>query len=227
MTAAVYTNTKSSDISRSSRIISRLPTFNDLILQSIGPIQDRRISNNISNYEKGQSSSQRETSIFKPAIFPKISIFTKESVPHILPDILNVKGATSMKNPTNTPPSNKVGYYGLGGTLEGSVPSGEIIRSDTDVTIIEIPSDYDVDKSRDKDPNYGIEQQWLLFQRQGDQYDRLSEWNPDQNLIEDTSYDKLPRPQRITQRYGYDEDYERMLEYQENEQAEQTGKYDI
>jgi hypothetical protein len=33
------------------------------------------------------------------------------------------------------------------------------------------------DKYYNTDPNYNISQEWLLFQRQGDQYDNLDEWN--------------------------------------------------
>jgi hypothetical protein len=44
------------------------------------------------------------------------------------------------------------------------------------------------DPDYDTDPNYGISQEWLLFNRQGDQYDRLPEWVP---------YSEIADPERV------------------------------
>lgn len=71
----------------------------------------------------------------------------------------------------------------------------------------------------DTDPGYGISQEWLIFQRQGDQYDRIAEWNPD--LVEGYNYDKLPNLNPYQGNEVIDYEYERLLEYQEDQEQEE------
>lgn len=86
----------------------------------------------------------------------------------------------------------------------------------------------------DTDPNYGISQEWLLFNRQGDEYDRLPEWHefPEfadaqrDNLSGVTTLNngriwyKPPRSRRIPESAEYEE-YERFLEYAKTQEEEE------
>jgi hypothetical protein len=88
----------------------------------------------------------------------------------------------------------------------------------------------ETDNSYNTDSNYGIGQQWLLFQRQGDQYDRLPEWNtnPEQARKESFSesgistvndgmvWGPLPRLERVKESVR-DIEFQRLLEYHTDE----------
>ena len=90
------------------------------------------------------------------------------------------------------------------------------------------------DKSYDTDPNYGISQEWLLFQRQGDHYDRVAEWNTDPQIVdaerdneqgvttlnEGRIWSGPPRQQPIL-KSAYYEDYLRHLEYSQTQIEDQ------
>ena len=82
------------------------------------------------------------------------------------------------------------------------------------------------DKSYDTDPNYGISQEWLLFQRQGDQFNRISEWNEYPEITEAEEFNVLGvttlnegrvwmGPPRATPTYHspYYDEYKRYIEY--------------
>lgn len=72
----------------------------------------------------------------------------------------------------------------------------------------------------DPDPNYGIEQEWLIFQRQGDQYDRLPEYNPYRFEQVDTTYDKLPILTPFKWSPDVDDEYERLVDYKNTQELE-------
>jgi hypothetical protein len=46
------------------------------------------------------------------------------------------------------------------------------------------------DKSYNTDSKYGINQEWLIFQRQGNQYDRIPGWVPDPIIAEAEKYNE-------------------------------------
>lgn len=78
----------------------------------------------------------------------------------------------------------------------------------------------------DTDPDYGISQEWLLNNRQGDNYDRVPEWTQtveidDRERNNEQGYTTLnrgriwygiPRPQILPPSASYQE-YERLMEY--------------
>lgn len=91
------------------------------------------------------------------------------------------------------------------------------------------------DTSYDTDLNYGMDQQWLLNNRQGDQYDRLHEWisDPviadaeDQNMFGVTTLNegriwggppKLPTPYKS----AYYDEYQQYLEYGQTQVEEES-----
>jgi hypothetical protein len=91
------------------------------------------------------------------------------------------------------------------------------------------------DDNSDQDRDYGIEQQWLLFNRQGDQYDRVSEWNPDPEpasreynnelgysmVNEGMVWGPLPKTNPVASRS--DPEYRRLLEYQRTQEEEEDN----
>ncbi len=95
---------------------------------------------------------------------------------------------------------------------------------------IDLPvDDGGFNKQFDTDPNFGLPQQWLLFQRQGDEYDRLPERRPYPELAYDTEFNlpvttlnigrvwygisKLPT---ISESKSY-RDYQEALEYSQTQ----------
>ena len=89
--------------------------------------------------------------------------------------------------------------------------------------------DADDDKYYDTDPDYNITQEWLLFQRQGDQYNNLSEWDetPDASYKESFNEDGVslvndglvwgPLPTPILPINSSYDEYQRLLEYHQSE----------
>lgn len=92
----------------------------------------------------------------------------------------------------------------------------------------------ETDKSYDTDPDYGINQEWLLFQRQGDQYDRTAEWNKYPEITDAEEFNILgvttlnegriwngpPRTIPVPRSEYYDE-YKRYLEYSQTQIQEE------
>lgn len=183
---------------------------------------------------------------------PLIFAFTSSSLPTSSKPPIVSKQSSEIKS------SQLKGYYGMNGSLEEWVPKSSVTRIQTRnilpilpvLTYLQDPqtgesvpqilnSDPD---DVDPDPNYGIEQEWLLFQRQGDQYDRIAEWReePDEADAEDYNlqgvstlndgyaWGPLPLPTipDPLARYGYDVEYQQLLEYQQNQDDEDTGKYE-
>ena len=88
----------------------------------------------------------------------------------------------------------------------------------------------------DPDPEFGISQEWLLNQRQGDEYDQIPERKDDYSEAEDPAifylwtnrtpiynYNQLPnlKPTPIT---GLDDEFKRMQEYALNQEQETEDK---
>lgn len=85
------------------------------------------------------------------------------------------------------------------------------------------------------DTDYGINQQWLLNNRQGNEYDRVPEWVPEPETARETNLGLLgvtianvgrvwegpPRTQIIS---SYQDEYARMLEYSQTE-LDENDKY--
>lgn len=83
------------------------------------------------------------------------------------------------------------------------------------------------DHSYDTDIDYGISQEWLLSQRQGDQYDRVSERIPYPEIARSQEFNEQgvtllnqgrvwygpPKPQMPPPRSAYYDEYNRYLEY--------------
>jgi len=88
------------------------------------------------------------------------------------------------------------------------------------------------DDNSDQDVDFGIEQQWLIFQRQGDEYDRYPEWNkyPESAYRESNNEigysilnegmvrGLLPKIKPVPS--SYNPEYERLLEYQTTQEDE-------
>lgn len=93
------------------------------------------------------------------------------------------------------------------------------------------------DNSYDTDPDYGINQEWLLFQRQGDQYNRIPEWNQYPEITEAEKFNMLgvttlnegrvwmgpPRTSQIPRSEYYDE-YKRYIEYGQTQIEEEADE---
>jgi hypothetical protein len=87
------------------------------------------------------------------------------------------------------------------------------------------------DPSYNTDTDYGLSQEWLLFQRQGDQYDRLSERIPYPDIAEAEAFNEQgvttlnegrvwygpPRAPKIRRTSEYYEEYEKYLEYNQTQ----------
>lgn len=92
------------------------------------------------------------------------------------------------------------------------------------------------DKSYNTDTDYGINQEWLLFQRQGDQYDRTAEWNRYPEITDAEEFNMSgvttlnegrvwmgpPRTSPIDRSEYYDE-YKRYLEYSQTQIQEEDS----
>lgn len=88
------------------------------------------------------------------------------------------------------------------------------------------------DDNRDADPEFGIEQEWILFQRQGDDYDRIAERVTDQertvkeqynvpsnsSLNQGITWGPLPYPNFVVP--SGDDEYKQLLEYQKTQEDE-------
>ena len=92
------------------------------------------------------------------------------------------------------------------------------------------------DTSYDTDQDFGISQEWLLFQRQGDQIDRLSEWISDPVIADAEAQNESgftllnrgrvwyrpPKSQAPIPRSGYYNEYKKYLEYSRTQIEEQA-----
>lgn len=102
---------------------------------------------------------------------------------------------------------------------------------DTEPNYVNTSTPDNDDKYYNTDPNYNISQEWLLFQRQGDQYDNLDEWDTTPEASYKESFNEIgestlnegmvwgPLPQEKIPMRSHDE-YQRLLEYYQTEMDE-------
>jgi hypothetical protein len=154
--------------------------------------------------------------IFKPSEEKIQSLYALNQVEYINAPIVPYSSTVPLPTIKNPPPQSTLPVFVYRQDTAGNLTRYLVAEDD----------------NRDADPDFGIEQEWLLFQRQGDEYDRLPEYVPDQeravleqynvpsnsSLNQGVAWGPLPYPNFVTT--PGDDEYKQLLEYQKTQEDE-------
>ena len=209
-------------------------------------ISDKSFPNDL-RLDSGQSSSNKRSLSKRSSLKSTILVQTRPMIDSQENNSLITPGPIDMYNTNNltvvSEPNRSTEANNDEKTLHviNTVPSMKslpsfVYQNNNNTGLLNRYLAIEYDKSYKPDPDFGPSQEWLLYQHQGDQYDRLPERVSDPIIADAESYNEQgftllnrgriwygpPREQKDTSGSKYYEEYKKYIEYGHTQIEEQA-----